>query len=113
VHQRLALLLRRRLLPPLPLLVRLAYWFPNGRLGLRNQSDTGPAPEPKPTGLIPEGDAEIEVTAAPGSSPHVSVQTFEELKLSPDILKGVFAKKFAKPSKVQANAMPLIMRCVW
>jgi len=67
------------------------------------------AAEKKPDHLV-EGEAEVEVKPAEGGSPHVSIKAFEELNISPDLLKGVYAKKFTKPSKIQANALPIIVR---
>jgi ATP-dependent RNA helicase DDX19/DBP5 len=43
------------------------------------------------------------------NSPLYSVQSFEELGLCPDLLKGIYAMKFAKPSKVQEKALPLLL----
>lgn len=38
-----------------------------------------------------------------------SVKTFEELGLSEALLKGIYAMKFVKPSKVQERALPLLL----
>ena len=43
------------------------------------------------------------------NSPLYSVQSFEQLGLCPDLLKGIYAMKFAKPSKVQEKALPLLL----
>ncbi|KAK9460260.1 uncharacterized protein V1516DRAFT_679361 [Lipomyces oligophaga] len=38
-----------------------------------------------------------------------SVKSFEDLELSPELLKGVYAMKFQKPSKIQEKALPLLL----
>ncbi|KAG0165819.1 RNA helicase required for poly(A+) mRNA export [Apophysomyces sp. BC1015] len=43
------------------------------------------------------------------NSPLYSVKTFEELGLSPELLKGLYAMKFSKPSKIQERALPLLL----
>lgn len=42
-------------------------------------------------------------------SPLYSVKTFEELGLAPELLKGLYAMKFQKPSKIQERALPLLL----
>ncbi|KAF9048514.1 P-loop containing nucleoside triphosphate hydrolase protein [Panaeolus papilionaceus] len=42
-------------------------------------------------------------------SPLYSVKTFQELGLHPDLLKGIFAMGFDKPSKIQEKALPLLL----
>jgi ATP-dependent RNA helicase DDX19/DBP5 len=44
------------------------------------------------------------------NSPLYSVTTFEQLNLAEDILKGVYAMKFVKPSKVQEKALAFLLR---
>ncbi|KAI9490069.1 P-loop containing nucleoside triphosphate hydrolase protein [Zychaea mexicana] len=43
------------------------------------------------------------------NSPLYSVKSFEELGLSPELLKGLYAMKFSKPSKIQERALPLLI----
>ncbi|KAF8969172.1 P-loop containing nucleoside triphosphate hydrolase protein [Flammula alnicola] len=43
------------------------------------------------------------------NSPLYSAKTFQELGLHPDLLKGVFAMGFDKPSKIQEKALPLLL----
>jgi ATP-dependent RNA helicase DDX19/DBP5 len=43
------------------------------------------------------------------NSPLYSAKTFEELGLSPELLKGLYAMKFSKPSKIQEKALPLLL----
>lgn len=42
-------------------------------------------------------------------SPLYSIKSFDELGLSPELLKGVYAMKFQKPSKIQERALPLLL----
>lgn len=42
--------------------------------------------------------------------PLYSVKLFEELGLLPELLKGLYAMGFLKPSKIQENALPLLIR---
>lgn len=43
------------------------------------------------------------------NSPLYSVKSFEELGLSNELLKGLYAMKFSKPSKIQEKALPLLL----
>ncbi|GAA5807899.1 RNA helicase required for poly(A+) mRNA export [Mucor flavus] len=43
------------------------------------------------------------------NSPLFSVKSFEELGLSPELLKGLYAMGFTKPSKIQERALPLLI----
>lgn len=43
-------------------------------------------------------------------SPLYSVKSFDELGLHPDLLKGIYAMKFTKPSKIQERALPLLLQ---
>lgn len=43
------------------------------------------------------------------NSPLYSVKSFEELGLKPELLKGLYAMKFSKPSKIQEKALPLLL----
>lgn len=45
-----------------------------------------------------------------GDTPYTSAATFEDLKLSPELLKGLYVEmKFHKPSKIQAISLPMIL----
>ena len=44
------------------------------------------------------------------NSPLYSVKLFEELGLSDELLKGLYAMKFSKPLKIQEKALPLLIR---
>ncbi len=43
------------------------------------------------------------------NSPLYSAKSFEELGLQPELLKGLYAMKFSKPSKIQEKALPLLL----
>lgn len=43
------------------------------------------------------------------NSPLYSVKSFDELGLKPELLKGLYAMKFNKPSKIQEKALPLLI----
>ncbi|XP_065856125.1 DEAD-box ATP-dependent RNA helicase 38 [Euphorbia lathyris] len=45
-----------------------------------------------------------------GDTPYSSAATFEDLKLTPELLKGLYVEmKFQKPSKIQAISLPMIL----
>ncbi|KAF8857784.1 ATP-dependent RNA helicase-like protein dbp5 [Acephala macrosclerotiorum] len=43
------------------------------------------------------------------TSPLYSIHSFEELGISPQILKGIYELNFRKPSKIQEKALPLLL----
>ncbi|CAI4755150.1 AAC_collapsed_G0050080.mRNA.1.CDS.1 [Saccharomyces cerevisiae] len=43
------------------------------------------------------------------NSPLYSAKSFDELGLAPELLKGIYAMKFQKPSKIQERALPLLL----
>ncbi|KAK9472720.1 P-loop containing nucleoside triphosphate hydrolase protein [Dipodascopsis tothii] len=43
------------------------------------------------------------------NSPLYSVKSFEDLGLKEELLKGIYAMKFTKPSKIQERALPLLL----
>lgn len=51
----------------------------------------------------------IEVLQADPTTPYHAATTFEEIGLSESLLKGVYHMKFAKPSKIQATSLPMIL----
>lgn len=64
----------------------------------------------KVSGLAPEEtDAKLVIDQSNPESPLFSVGSFEDLKLRPELLKGVYAMGFNKPSKIQETALPLIL----
>ncbi|CAG6021875.1 ATP-dependent RNA helicase DDX19A [Menidia menidia] len=52
---------------------------------------------------------QVEVLQADPTSPLYSVKTFEELRLKPELLKGVYNMGFNRPSRIQENALPMMM----
>lgn len=52
---------------------------------------------------------EVEVQRNDPNSPLHSVKSFEELPLSEQLLKGVYAMGFNKPSKIQETALPVLL----
>ncbi|KAF9545052.1 RNA helicase required for poly(A+) mRNA export [Mortierella hygrophila] len=53
---------------------------------------------------------DVHVIQQDQSSPYHSITRFEELNLHEDILKGLYNKKFDRPSKIQEHALPLLMK---
>lgn len=51
----------------------------------------------------------VEVLQADPTTPYQAAATFEEMGLSEELLKGVYELRFAKPSKIQASSLPLIL----
>lgn len=52
---------------------------------------------------------QVEVLQADPTSPLYSVKTFEELRLKPELLKGVYNMGFNRPSRIQENALPMML----
>ncbi|XP_074055510.1 ATP-dependent RNA helicase DDX19B isoform X2 [Macrotis lagotis] len=52
---------------------------------------------------------QVEVLQRDPSSPLYSVKSFEELRLKPQLLQGVYAMGFNRPSKIQENALPMML----
>ncbi|XP_062329982.1 ATP-dependent RNA helicase DDX19B [Osmerus eperlanus] len=52
---------------------------------------------------------QVEVLQRDPNSPLYSVKSFEELRLKPQLLKGVYAMGFNRPSKIQENALPMML----
>uniref|UniRef100_A0A1I8M6S4 ATP-dependent RNA helicase n=1 Tax=Musca domestica TaxID=7370 RepID=A0A1I8M6S4_MUSDO len=59
-------------------------------------------------GLV-ESKLDLEVQRQDPSSPLYSVKTFEKLHLKPEILKGIYNMGFNAPSKIQENALPILL----
>lgn len=61
-------------------------------------------------GLRPGQDtAELLIEQSDPTSPLFSAKSFEELGLIDELLKGIYAMKFNKPSRIQENAIPNIL----
>ncbi|CAI9616485.1 unnamed protein product [Staurois parvus] len=56
-----------------------------------------------------ESRQNVEVLQRDPTSPLYSVKTFEELHLKPELLKGVYAMGFNRPSKIQETALPMML----
>jgi ATP-dependent RNA helicase DDX19/DBP5 len=52
---------------------------------------------------------DITVKQADPNSPLYSIKSFEELGLSEELLKGVYAMGFSHPSRIQEIALPMII----
>ncbi|CAL0299353.1 unnamed protein product [Lupinus luteus] len=64
----------------------------------------------KPPKHLDEPDDSNIQTVTSGETPYTSAATFEELNLSPELLKGLYVEmKFQKPSKIQAISLPMIL----
>ncbi|KAK6140028.1 hypothetical protein DH2020_026244 [Rehmannia glutinosa] len=59
--------------------------------------------------LTDPDDSIIEAVTS-GDTPYTSAKRFEDLNLSPELLKGLYVEmKFEKPSKIQAISLPMIL----
>ncbi|CAF94489.1 unnamed protein product, partial [Tetraodon nigroviridis] len=52
---------------------------------------------------------QVEVLQKDPSSPLYSVRSFEELRLKPQLLQGVYSMGFNRPSKIQETALPMML----
>uniref|UniRef100_A0A674CBY7 RNA helicase n=1 Tax=Salmo trutta TaxID=8032 RepID=A0A674CBY7_SALTR len=52
---------------------------------------------------------QVEVLQRDPNSPLYSVKTFEELRLKDELLRGVYDMGFNRPSKIQENALPMML----
>uniref|UniRef100_G3PBF2 RNA helicase n=1 Tax=Gasterosteus aculeatus aculeatus TaxID=481459 RepID=G3PBF2_GASAC len=52
---------------------------------------------------------QVEVLQRDPASPLYSVKTFEELRLKPELLNGVYDMGFNRPSRIQENALPMML----
>lgn len=70
-------------------------------------------PEAEPESGLINNDYDVEIKLADQqadpNSPLYSVKSFEELGLSPELLKGIVMMRFNKPSKIQERALPLLL----
>ncbi|XP_067419456.1 ATP-dependent RNA helicase DDX25 isoform X1 [Emydura macquarii macquarii] len=56
-----------------------------------------------------ESSHHVEVLQRDPSSPLFSVKTFEELRLKKELLQGIYAMGFNRPSKIQETALPMML----
>ncbi|KAK7905142.1 hypothetical protein WMY93_017749 [Mugilogobius chulae] len=52
---------------------------------------------------------QVEVLQRDPNSPLFSVKTFEELRLKPELLRGIYNMGFNRPSRIQENALPMML----
>lgn len=77
-----------------------------------DSSDKKDKSEPEESNLITsqyEVQVKLADLQADPNSPLYSVKSFDELGLKPELLKGLYAMKFNKPSKIQEKALPLLI----
>ncbi|ODV82702.1 hypothetical protein CANARDRAFT_30620 [[Candida] arabinofermentans NRRL YB-2248] len=76
--------------------------------------ESKPEKDEKPASNLIDSTYEVKVKLADlqadPNSPLYSVKSFEELGLSEELLKGLYAMKFSKPSKIQEKALPLLIQ---
>lgn len=65
--------------------------------------------EPKTNLISSTYEVKVKMAQSNPDSPLYSVKTFEELGLKDTLLKGLYAMKFNKPSKIQEKALPLLL----
>ncbi|KAG0371547.1 RNA helicase required for poly(A+) mRNA export [Mortierella sp. AD032] len=53
---------------------------------------------------------DVHVIQQDQSSPYHSISSFEDLHLSESLLKGLYMKRFDRPSKIQEHALPLLLK---
>ena len=70
--------------------------------------------ESEPDSNLRESSHEVQVTLADQqvdpNSPLFSAESFEALGLHENLLKGIYAMKYQKPSKIQEKALPLLLQ---
>uniref|UniRef100_A0A0G4HIV1 RNA helicase n=1 Tax=Chromera velia CCMP2878 TaxID=1169474 RepID=A0A0G4HIV1_9ALVE len=59
--------------------------------------------------LVGEDTAKVRVDRAAGLEHLQAVSDWDQLNLSPELLKGIYEKNFIRPSKIQEAALPLIL----
>lgn len=72
--------------------------------------DEPPAPDSNLIQSLYEVKVKLADLQADPNSPLYSVKSFEELGLDDKLLKGLYAMKFNKPSKIQEKALPLLLK---
>ncbi|KAG5422250.1 DBP5 [Candida metapsilosis] len=76
-----------------------------------DSSETKSASEPESNLISNQYEVQVKLAdlQADPNSPLYSVKSFDELGLKPELLKGLYAMKFNKPSKIQEKALPLLI----
>nr|XP_019962077.1 PREDICTED: ATP-dependent RNA helicase DDX19A-like [Paralichthys olivaceus] len=88
----------------------------NGNIGPED-SEHGDEPGPAEQSLLHKmirrslvrNRNEVEVLQRDPNSPLYSVKSFEDLRLKPELLKGVYSMGFNRPSRIQENALPMML----
>ncbi|KAL6940820.1 RNA helicase required for poly(A+) mRNA export [Hanseniaspora vineae] len=79
----------------------------------KDSKDSAEKPKIQDSNLV-KSEYEVKVNLADiqadPNSPLYSVKSFEELGLKPELLKGLYAMKYTKPSKIQEHALPLLLK---
>ncbi|CAB4409106.1 unnamed protein product [Rhizophagus irregularis] len=75
---------------------------------LTEQIETLGTQEPKHNSLQ-ESSHDVIIQAV-DDDPILSITTFEELKVHENLLKGIYEMGFTRPSKIQAKALPLLLK---
>ncbi|KAK2965363.1 hypothetical protein RJ640_024105, partial [Escallonia rubra] len=104
---------------------------PEAKFSWADEPDDEPEPEPEPSTsddslnlqslaiddskssinrfLDDPDDSNIQAVTS-GDTPYTSAKTFEDLNLSPELLKGLYVEmKFDRPSKIQGVSLPMIL----
>ncbi|GME82572.1 unnamed protein product [Ambrosiozyma monospora] len=78
-----------------------------------SKEDERPSTQDSTTSSLIKSSYEVKVKLADiqadPNSPLFSAKSFEDLGLSEELLKGLYAMKFSKPSKIQEKALPLLL----
>jgi ATP-dependent RNA helicase DDX19/DBP5 len=79
-------------------------------IGTRADAVDAPDVALKSEGLREEHAGEVVKAIVDPSTPYASAKSFEDLGLSAELLRGLYGEmKFEKPSKIQAETLPLIL----
>lgn len=71
-------------------------------------AEASAAPAPAPT-KTEEREVVVQLADGTAGSLYAGVNAFEDLGLSPDLLKGLYGLGFQRPSKIQEKALPLLL----
>lgn len=75
----------------------------------KSSKDKPPSPDTNLITSTYEVQVKLADLQADPNSPLFSVKSFEQLGLREELLKGLYAMKFSKPSKIQERALPLLI----
>ncbi|XP_055303311.1 DEAD-box helicase Dbp80 [Sitodiplosis mosellana] len=80
----------------------------DGSVDVANPADASLLQKIIRKGLV-DTKSELDIIRQDPNSPLYSAKTFEELKLKQELLRGVYAMGFNKPSKIQETALPTLL----